>query len=76
MARAAGISWSNAGRACPQFCSFMELKRYIDPLFAPLAQAKFSGDIERIDRFFYDMKYAVDLVDSYDLVLSSTEAVE
>lgn len=75
-ARLSGVSWSNAGRACPQFCSFMELKRYIDPLFEPLAQAKLAGEIERIDRFFYDIKYVVDLIDTYDLVRTSTEAVE
>lgn len=58
------MPWSNDGLACPQFCSFVELKAWIDAAYAPLFNLALAEDIERIDVLLFDLKYAVDLLDT------------
>jgi len=53
--------------ACPVFCSFEEVKAWVEPRFAAAAAAssaaKVDGFEDRITPFLFDLKYAVDLVD-------------
>jgi hypothetical protein len=58
-----------ADAKCPVFCNFAELKNWIEPRFADAASAsdlgKLTGDqTKRIDPLIYDLKYAVDLLDT------------
>jgi len=56
---------TNVARRCPQFCSFMDVKRWADEEYASQATAKLSGAIDRMDPLIYDVKHAVDLLDTY-----------
>ena len=56
--------------ACPVFCAFSELKVWVDAVYAANASATVAGKVRgdataRIPRLVYDLKYAVDLLDTF-----------
>lgn len=55
--------------ACPVFCSFHELKEWVEPLFSAADTVtriqKTKGMDNRVDPLLYDLKYAVDLLDDF-----------
>jgi hypothetical protein len=61
---ATDAAWSNDGLACPQFCSYLELKAWLEPFYSIAFNARVAGTLDRIDTLLYDLKYAVDLLDT------------
>ncbi|KAA0165573.1 hypothetical protein FNF28_03425 [Cafeteria roenbergensis] len=56
---------TNVGRRCPQFCSFMDFKRWADEEYTTQVTLKLSGATTRVDPLIYDTKHAVDMLDTY-----------
>jgi hypothetical protein len=61
---------------CPVFCSFAEVKDWVEPQFAAQVAStlpgKLQGNGDRIDPFLFDLKQAVDMLDTYTNATIST----
>eukprot|EP01029_Cantina_marsupialis_P009699 TRINITY_DN2249_c0_g1_i2.p1 TRINITY_DN2249_c0_g1~~TRINITY_DN2249_c0_g1_i2.p1 ORF type:complete len:4493 (+),score=1584.60 TRINITY_DN2249_c0_g1_i2:343-13821(+) len=58
---------------CPQFCTYNEIKGWVEPRYDVQLNSRLGGTGSEIDSFLFDIKYAVDLLDDSTTILTKEE---